>query len=169
MTFSATFDGAAISTTTLPVRYDLSKREIMVYSEDPKLIGMHTFTLSYRLVNYPTITTTTQTTQVQFIDPCIANSLISSSIQTSPAAYLYDGTTLTFKLTPFTVDPPICSITYSCAMAILSPRTDLCNIISGSTVGAFSSATGDYTFTSTDTISFPEGSYTFSITGKTGT
>ena len=64
MTFSATFDGAAISTTTLPVRYDLSKREIMVYSEDPKLIGMHTFTLSYRLVNYPTITTTTLTTQV---------------------------------------------------------------------------------------------------------
>lgn len=53
-------------------------------------------------------------------------------------------------------------------MTASSPRTDLCNIVEGSTVGVFDPISGNYSFKSTDNAGFPPGSYTFEITGTSG-
>ena len=68
-----------------------------------------------------------------------------------------------------TISPSFCTIAaYSCALTSDSPRTDLCEISDGNTVGAFNTATGDYTFKSDDSVTYPPGVYTFEITAAVG-
>ena len=50
-----------------------------------------------------------------------------------------------------------------------SPRTDLCDIVDGNTVGSFDASTGSYSFKSDDLEGVPEGVYTFEITMQAGT
>ena len=170
ITYEATFKGEVVdSKTLLPVAYDSSINTFTIYSEDFALIGTHTITISAKLSTYPFIVTLTPlSTQIQIIDPCIDPQTIYAPSQTNPPSYLYDGTTLAFNLTPYTVFPEVCSIVYSCAIAVSSPRTDLCSIVLDSTAGTFNSITGGYTFRSIDNINFPPGSYTFQITGTSG-
>lgn len=87
------------------------------------------------------------------------------------ADYIYTGDSpkAVFTMNPFVSDPPVCTVTYSCSMLVSSPRTDLCSIIDGSTIGAFDPLTGDYSFQSTDLASYPKGLYQFEITGTVGT
>ena len=87
------------------------------------------------------------------------------------ADYIYTGDSpkAIFTMTPFVPDPPVCIVTYSCTMLSSSPRTDLCSIIDGSTIGAFDPLTGDYSFHSTDLANYPKGLYQFEITGTVGT
>ena len=87
------------------------------------------------------------------------------------ADYIYTGDSpkAIFTMNPFVPDPPVCTVTYSCSMIASSPRTDLCAIIDGSTIGAFNTLTGDYSFQSTDLANYPKGLYQFEITGTVGT
>jgi len=159
----ATFRGSVADSTTLPpVAYDSSTNTFQIYSEDLSLIGTHTIKVSAKLTTYPVIIVASPlSTQIKIIDPCIDPQTISAPVQTNPPSYGYDGTTLTFTLSPYSVFPTVCKIVYSCAIAASSPRTDLCNIVMGSTNASFNSNTGGYTFKSIDNIAFPEGAYTF--------
>ena len=95
-------------------------------------------------------------------NPCVDPQTILAPILTNPPSYTYDGSTLLYNLmAPYRVVPAVCKIVYSCKIADLSPRTDLCNVVEGATVGAFNSITGSYTFKSIDIINFPPGSYVF--------
>ena len=87
------------------------------------------------------------------------------------ADYIYTGGSpkVIFTMNPFVPDPPVCTVTYSCSMVASSPRTDLCQLIDGSTIGAFNTLTGDYSFQSTDLANYPKGLYQFEITGTVGT
>ena len=69
----------------------------------------------------------------------------------------------------FQVTPALCvaNTTYSCQITS-GPRTDLCSITSGSTVGTFNSITGRFTFRSFETVSFPPGTYVMKIEGTSG-
>ena len=49
-----------------------------------------------------------------------------------------------------------------------SPRTDLCNIVDGDTVGSFDESTGNYSFKSQDFVGYPEGVYIFEVTTVAG-
>ena len=73
-----------------------------------------------------------------------------------------------FTLTPFVVEPPVCTFSYSCAMAA-GERTDLCAISDGDTHGVFDPITGNYDFYSIDMANYKPGQYTFEITGTVGT
>ena len=95
-------------------------------------------------------------------NPCVDPQTISVPILTNPPSYTYDGSTLVYKLiAPYMVVPAVCKIVYSCKIADLSPRTDLCSIVEGATAGVFNSITGSYSFKSIDNINFPPGLYTF--------
>ena len=88
---------------------------------------------------------------------------MTAPAQTDPDGNAYTGNSpgVTFTLAPFTVEPSVCTITYSCALEASSPRADICVITAGSTATTFDTATGDYTFESIDNIGFPPGAYVF--------
>ena len=60
----------------------------------------------------------------------------------------------------------IFEITYSCTNT--GPRTDMCDVDTGGSVGIFDTTTGVYEFYSEDKEEFPPGTYTFFIEGVTG-
>ena len=72
-----------------------------------------------------------------------------------------------FTMTPFQVEPPICTFTYSCAMTA-GDRLDLCSIVDGDTQGVFDPINGNYEFFSIDMANYIPGQYTFEITGTVG-
>ena len=75
---------------------------------------------------------------------------------------------MTFTLTPFVVEPPICIFSYSCSVTF-GLRTDLCSQTDGTTHGVFDPITGNYEFYSIDMANYLPGAYTFEITGTVGT
>ena len=68
---------------------------------------------------------------------------------------------------PASVVPTHCELTRSCGITS-GPRTDLCSIIDGSTVGNFNSENGYYSFQSVDIDNYPIGDYHFRITITSG-
>ena len=86
------------------------------------------------------------------------------------ANYEYTGNTpaIEFTMNPFTVQPAACAVTYSCALLAGSPRTDICSITDGSTVGTFDPTTGNFQFQSINPSGYPIGIYQFEITGTVG-
>ena len=83
--------------------------------------------------------------------------------------YTGDSPAVVFTMNPFAVVPSVCAVTYSCAILAGAPRTDICSITSGATVGTFEPASGNFQFESTDMANFPPGVYQFEITGTVGT
>ena len=73
-----------------------------------------------------------------------------------------------FTLSPFVVEPPVCTFVYSCAMTS-GLRTDLCSLSDVSTHGVFDPITGNFEFYSIDMANYLPGAYTFEITGTVGT
>jgi len=99
---------------------------------------------------------------VELINPCDDPVSLTPAAQTNPADYLYTGTDVTFTLTPFTVDPSICDVVYTC----ISIPMDLCSI--GNTHATFDSVTGGWVFNTVDLPAYPAGTYSFTITGTVG-
>ena len=175
LTYTATFEGATIDTTTKPpMAYDTATRTFDIYSEDFALLGDRTFTVAAYLTEYPTSTkspTPDASSTIEIINPCLDPFSLTSTPQTDPADYIYKSTarpTVSVVLDQYIVDPDasVCPITYSCE--VTGPRTDICSITDGDTVATFDSITGDYTFTSYDMANYPPGAYTFTITGTVG-
>ena len=61
-----------------------------------------------------------------------------------------------FTLTPFLVEPPICTFAYSCGMTA-GDRLDLCSFVDGGTQGVFDPITGNYEFFSIDMANYKPG------------
>ena len=72
-----------------------------------------------------------------------------------------------FTLTPFFVNPTVCTFKYSCSMTS-GDRLDLCAISDGDTSGVFDEDVGSFEFYSIDMTNYKPGSYTFEIKGTVG-
>ena len=119
---------------------------------------------------YLTITSTASAT-IEFMDPCPSPESVNSVPQTNPADYLYTGQSpkMLFTLTPFIVEPPVCTFAYSCVMtAGPAGMPDLCALTDGDSHGVFDPITGNYEFYSIDMANYVPGQYTFEITGTVG-
>ena len=77
ISYTATFEGAAIDTTTKPpMAYDTdtASRTFLIYSEDFGLLGDRTFTVAAFLSTYPTATkspTPDASSTIKIINPCL--------------------------------------------------------------------------------------------------
>jgi len=56
----------------------------------------------------------TVTGTIEFIDPCLDPFTFESTGQTDPASDKYTGSPITYTLTPFTITPAYCEISYAC-------------------------------------------------------
>lgn len=125
-------------------------------------------------MNYPGTTLSPVSTGfIAFVDPCPTPESVVGATQTDPDIYYYTGSSpkASFTLTPFVVDPPICTdVTYTCAM-ISQPNGntfDLCNYNDGAAIGTFDSLTGNYEFSSETKDIIVVGLYVFEITATVG-
>ena len=86
------------------------------------------------------------------------------------APYNYTGATNRIEFTPepFSVEPSICNVHYSCEVVSQLDSVDLCSIDLEETTSSFDSGTGTFTFESTDIFQFPPDIYTIKITGTVG-
>ena len=74
LTYTATFNGAAIDTSTKPpMAYDTATRTFDIYSEDTALIGSRTITVAAYITNYTVTASPTPdaSTTIEIIDPCL--------------------------------------------------------------------------------------------------
>jgi len=85
-----------------------------------------------------------------------------------PYSYTGVSSKVEFTLSPFTVDPPACAVTYSCEV-VAGPRLDICTVNDGSTQATSDPSSGDYSFESTDMANYPPGTYEIKVTGTVGT
>ena len=134
------------------------------------MLGLRDVTVEASLTNYATITTlAAEVTDILLIDPCIDYLTLTVPPQTPPADYYYSAESpeLIFETVQFVTDPPHCAVntTYSCAIIAGPITADKCNFsvansVGGSTIGAFDSANGRYTFNSIDIVRIKPGTYT---------
>lgn len=167
LTTVVTFDGSVIDTLTPDVQYDVTTRRFSVFSENEALLGKKPIVIESYLTKYPQ-TSITLTFNLNILSVCEDPSVFSvtPSAQTDPDFYFYRASSpVTFTFVEPVMQPDFCFIpTFSCAMAASSPRTDLCDVVDGDSVGKFDLTTLTYSFTSVDVVGFPEGVYTFEIT-----
>ena len=114
---------------------------------------------------------------VTFIEPASCDDGVvtaSKQEQTSyTATYDSPNNVIAFKMVPFTVSVADCPVVYSCELLV--PQNfgiDLCasyQDATGSSWSNFNPTTGDLTFSTTDSQTFPPGTYAFLITGQSGT
>ena len=127
-------DGAVFS-------HDPQAETLTTFSEDPLKVGSYPMQIVaqyngvpgyYNSFSFPFT--------VNVIDVCLNNAVIMPSVQTNPPDYLYTAFAppADFSLTPFTVFPPFCIETLSCA-TIVGPA-DLCSIPAVSTFDAVTGA-----------------------------
>ena len=150
ISYTATFEGSSVDTTTITSRnvvYNSNTRTFGIYSENFALIGTKTVTVFAYFTDYPQITAGPTSTTMTIVNPCLTPVSVTATAQVNPSAYSYTGASpkLQFVATPFSVNPSVCPVTYSCSMQS-GPRTDLCTISDGTTIGVFSSSTGDFNF-----------------------
>ena len=119
----------------------------------------------------------TTTLYISLLDPCTnPNNWIRGTSQISPPEYTYTGGSPKVDfllLNPFTTNIINCPITYSCKRVsgpiLPSGAVDLCNFKdTAGSFGSFNSQTGNYQFSSTDSIRYPPGLYTFIVYGAVG-
>ena len=124
------------------------------------------------LTTYPAVTSgAALATVFTILDPCDDPfGLTQPPTQTAPADYLYtaDSPLLTFSTSPFTVDPSVCPIAYSCVSTVAPAGLDLCNFTDTDANAVFDPVTGSYTLNSIDMVLTPPGTYTLEITGSSG-
>lgn len=89
--------------------------------------------------------------------------------QVAPPDYYYTDNLpeLVFTTDLFTVEPTVCTVTYSCQI-LTGPRLDLCNVSAGATTGFFDTVNGSFTFNSIDMVGFEPGTYQMEVTGTSG-
>ena len=122
-----------------PVGYDPVALEHSVYSENFNLIGVRPYTVTAVFSEYLTIKSTASA-QIEFLNPCPIPESVNSVTQTNPVDYLYTAQSpkMQFTLTPFLVEPPVCTFTYSCVMTDGPAGVpDLCALTDGDSHGVF--------------------------------
>ena len=116
--YSATFDGTAVDGD--PLAYDSFTRKFTADSDDRSLIGStKPYAVTATFANWPpstysTAPSVTQSSTIEFVDPCLNPFTFVSTGQTDPAPDKYTGNAITYTLTPFTITPAFCEISYVC-------------------------------------------------------
>jgi len=116
--YSATFDGTPVDGD--PLAYDSATRKFTANSDDQSLIGStKTYTVSAKFATWPssiysTASSVTKSGTIEFIDPCLDPFTFESTGQTDPASDKYTGNDITYTLTPFTITPDYCEVSYVC-------------------------------------------------------
>ena len=166
ITYTASFLGSIINTTTQPMSYDALSQQFAIYSEDFNLLDFKAIQVQAFLQEYPTVISPIETAQIEFIDPCIDPFTLTVPVQTAPEPYLYTENQPQLSFTPLaaTVDPSICSITYGCQIT----PVDLCSVSDGATNAQFDTNTGQYTFSSIDMANYVPGTYSMTVTATSG-
>ena len=99
---------------------------------------------------------------IDLVNPCDDPVSLTDPGQIDPANYYYTGSTpaVQFVLTPFVVDPSICTVTYAC-LSNTGTRTDLCS----ASEATFDPTSGHYELASTDlgASGFLPGTYVITI------
>ena len=141
LSYTSTFDSAPISDLTQPVSYSSDSRSFSVYSEDFSLVGTHSISLRAHLSDYAAVvTTSTETTTIEVIDPCLNPFALTLPDQTSSISYSYTGSSPRLSFTPIAavVSPPVCAINYNC-VTLTSPvlGQNICEVSDGATQSSF--------------------------------
>lgn len=71
--------------------------------------------VNYRRADYSTVDRGQGASTITFSDPCVNDFTFSSTPWSGLGSDRYTGTTLSSTLTPYSVSPSFCSITYSCS------------------------------------------------------
>ena len=112
------------------------------------------------------------TEKITFVDPCLNPFSFTGEAQTNPGSSNYDGTPITFTVTPFTIEPSRCKVTYKCIDVVRtdgSPSMVACDDFSfdgvfdglgDDGVLKFKPTGGDYS-----TMVYPPGEYQVTICG----
>lgn len=84
----------------------------------------------------------------------------------TPDPYYYTGASPKLIVTTnlASVEPPICTISYSC---MITP-VDLCSVNDGTTQASFVESTGRYSFESIDMANYTPGTYSLTVTITSG-
>ena len=111
------------------------------------------------------VTTATVSDTITFNNPCVEDFTLTATGQGTTTSDKFTGTNIAFSITPFTITPDFCPVTYSCAGVTLvggGTSTVSCSDITINADGSvsFSADNGDYT---SETI-LP-GQYQVAITG----
>ena len=85
---------------------------------------------------------------------------------TTPQNYKYHGSAI-FEINPFIVDPPECTVIYSCNIISGTSNEDLCNYKGSLTTADLNIISGSYLLTTRDFPTFGVQTFTFEITGST--
>ena len=122
-----------------PMTHDSASRAFTFYSEDFDLIGPQEFAVEAHLTNYPTLSTQEKAVKATLTigDPCPDPNIVQATTQMSvPDYYFTNGLPkVVFVMNAFEVHPPPCKVTYTCSVSAGSPRSDICSIIDGETIG----------------------------------
>ena len=107
--------------------------------------------------NYPTsveanagVSTVTAASTIQFNNPCVDDFTLTATAQTSPSSDKFTGNNMPVTITPFTIVPDFCPVTYSCAGVTLvgggTPSISCADItINADGTITFSADNDDYT------------------------
>jgi hypothetical protein len=108
--------------------------------------------------------------QIEILDPCDNPFSLTQPVQPIVPDYYYsaDQPLLTFDTAPFTVDPSVCLVTYSCATTVTPAGVDICDLVDGATEASFNIADGSYFLNTIDMVKYPPGTYTLQLTGTSG-
>ena len=143
---------------------------IGTFTNDKTKIGVYPMRLHIKYFQHDQLTTNYYDFDIEIVDPCLNNAILIPEPQTDPPDYYYTGMSPSadFLLNPFIINPPnFCTADLSCAVSS-GPRTDLCDISDGLSMGMFT-PTGDYTFVSFDNMDVVvPGDYVFDITATVG-
>ena len=146
-----------------------------IFSETQALINTTaTYTLKAELADWPTsvagnaaATTAMSDGEITYQDPCLAPfSITATPTSVDIGDHEYDNSVLTHDNNPMTVEPNICTVSYSCAQQS-GPSVLSCTEAG---ITTFNAANGDFTFTAStaEFSTYVPGTYVFRITGTTG-
>ena len=173
--YTAAYDGTPIGpTNNQPLDYDPATRTFTAESDDTILIGKtKPYSVTASLADHPTAQTVTASSTITFNDPCDDPFSFSSTAQTDPARYAYQGSA-TFELTPFSIDPSFCPVSYACTSVVrddgqTNTYIDCADFSNAGTLVNGSSGKPELSFTATEQQYIDgdvvPGVYTVTITG----
>lgn len=166
------FEGRLLSKTSAPLSYDTLTRQFEIYSEDWNLIGFHSIEVEGYFVDHPAMTTVAPklATTIEIEHPCLRPAKISAKDSLTPHSYFYEeGGIDFFAEDNFTVDPPVCNITFECleVQKIDGGSDNDVRCVDPDAV-TFDPATGWLNFETADIDKYSLGQYRFFMRGTTG-
>ena len=122
LVYTPTYDNAPITDTTV-MGYDPATNQFDAETDDPNLIGEQkpygikaTFE-NYPEGNYPSVSTDSADSTIDFLGPCGTDATITAE-NWAPFSDEYTNTKVSTAATSFTVTPDFCLVSYSCLSVV---------------------------------------------------